>query len=193
VRAYNEETKYKVIVCMPAVPAFAGDLHAEDSLGTRAIMEFQYDSICRGGHSIMEAIEKAGVPDARKYIRFYNLRNYDRVNVGSAMAKVEDASGVSYEEARKEHDDIVGAGYDGRGEQTGANASQTNPGYDAYQQAGSKISDESKYDTICEVYMDGGPTLQEIPWSGTKESEMDAFVSEGGTICSTARVHANKI
>ena len=105
---------------MPAVPAFAGDLHADDSIGTRAIMEYQYTSICRGGHSIIEAIEKAGVPQANQYIRFYNLRNYDRINAGATMSNVEQASGVSFEDARKEHDDKVGAGYDGRAEETGA-------------------------------------------------------------------------
>jgi len=164
---------------MPSVPAFAGDLHADDSLGTRAIMEYQYNSICRGGYSIIETIEKAGVPDACKYIRFYNLRNYDRINAGKAMSKVEQASGVSYNDARKEHDDIVGAGYDGRGEGTGAKAGQANPSYDQYQLAGSQVIDGSKLDTVAACYMDGGPSIKNIPWSGSAEDEMDAFVSEG--------------
>jgi hypothetical protein len=30
----------------------------------RAIMEYQYQSICRGGHSIMETIRKAGYDPA---------------------------------------------------------------------------------------------------------------------------------
>lgn len=144
-------------------------------------MEFQYDSICRGGHSIMEAIEKAGVPDAKKYIRFYNLRNYDRINggAGTAMAATEQASGVNYENARKEHDDIVGAGYNGAGEGTGAGPGRSNSQYNRYQQAGAQISDPSKYDSISEAYMDSGPSLAEIPWSGSPEAELDAFVSEG--------------
>lgn len=164
---------------MPAVPGFAGDLHADDSLGTRAIMEYQYASICRGGHSIIKIIEKAGVPDATQYIRFYNLRNYDRINVGKAISQVQQESGVSYGEARREHDDIVGAGYDGRGYGTGAARGQANPSYDRYQQAGSQISDDSKYDSVSSCYMDGGPSIKDIPWSGSEEAEMDAFVSEG--------------
>jgi phospholipase D1/2 len=179
IRAYRNGEKYKVIVCMPSVPAFAGDLHAEDSLGTRAIMGYQYNSICRGGHSIMETIEKAGVPDAKQYIRFYNLRNYDRINAGHAMSQVEQESGISYGRARAEHDDIVGAGYDGRGEGTGAVASQANPDYDRYQEAGSRVHDKSKYDSVSAAYMENGPSIKHVPWSGSEEAEMDAFVSEG--------------
>ncbi|KAK0103164.1 hypothetical protein ONS96_005771 [Cadophora gregata f. sp. sojae] len=179
VRAYREGQKYKVIVAMPAVPAFAGDLHADDSLGTRAIMEFQYHSICRGGHSIMEEIEKAGVPDSRQYIRFYNLRNYDRINAGSAMSQVRDASGVNYEDARREHDDIVGAGYDGRGEGTGAYYGRSNPAYEQYQQAGAQVNDGSKYDSVSACYMDHGPSIRDVPWSGSEEAEFNAYVSEG--------------
>ena len=178
VRAHQAGEKYKVIVCMPAVPAFAGDLHAEDSIGTRAIMQYQYNSICRGEHSIMGAIKKAGVPDAKKYIRFYNLRNYDRIHAGAAMSQVEDASGVSYQEARKEHDDIVGAGYDGRGEETGAAAGQSNKKYERYQEAASQVKDGSKYDSVSECYMDNGPSIESIPWIGTEEAEFDAYVSE---------------
>jgi phospholipase D1/2 len=179
VRAYENGEKWKMIVCMPAVPAFAGDLHADDSLGTRAIMEYQYYGICRGAHSIMGAVQKAGVPNAKDYIRFYNLRNYDRLNAGSAMSQVEQASGVDYEGARREHDDVVGAGYNGRGEGSGAMYGQQAQNYDRYQQAGSQISDGSKYDTVSACYMDGGPSIKDIPWSGSEEDEFNAFVSEG--------------
>jgi phospholipase D1/2 len=54
--------QYKVIVLIPSVPGFAGDLQEDSSLGTRAIMELQYDSICRGGNSIFDLIAKVGTP-----------------------------------------------------------------------------------------------------------------------------------
>lgn len=88
---------------MPSVPAFAGDLKADDALGTRAIMEFQYDSINRGGHSIYETIAKAGF-NPMEYIRFYNLRNYDRINASGAMRAAEERSGVSYQQASDARD-----------------------------------------------------------------------------------------
>ncbi|RDW82884.1 phospholipase D [Coleophoma crateriformis] len=180
VRAFQNGENYKVIVCMPSVPAFAGDLHADDSLGTRAIMEYQYFSICRGGNSIMEAVEKAGVPDAKQYIRFYNLRNYDRINVSTVLDQAEQDSGVSYESARREHDDIVGAGYDGYGERTGAMPGQRNDQYDRYQDAAFRAEKPrgSGYDSVCQCYMENGPSIKDIPWSGTPEDEINSFISE---------------
>jgi phospholipase D1/2 len=125
----------------------------------------------------MEEIEKAGVPDAKKYIRFYNLRNYDRIHANDTMGKIEKDCGINYEDARREHDDIVGAGYDGRGEETGASAGQKNDAYDRYQAAASK-AEPSQFDTVSQCYMDNGKSIKDIPWYGSADSEMDAFVSE---------------
>jgi phospholipase D1/2 len=179
-RAAKAGEKYKVIVAMPSVPGFAGDIHEKSSVGTLAIMNFQYRSICRGGYSIMEMIEKAGV-DPKKYIQFYNLRNYDRINISAAMSMTEQASGVQYETARKEHDDLVGAGYLGRGgEETEVAYGGPSTQYDRYQQAAStvKSSQGSQYDTVSSSYMLDGPPLTSIPWSGSPDSELDSYVSE---------------
>ena len=140
-------------------------------------MEYQYASICRGEHSIIGAIAKAGVPDPGAYIRFFNLRNYDRLNTNSTMSEVEEASGVSYGEARREHDDIVGAGYDGEGEGTGASPNRTNLQYDSYQDAGAR-AEGGEWDTVSACYMDGGPPLSSIPWKGSPDDEINAYVSE---------------
>ncbi|KAL1592829.1 hypothetical protein SLS60_011245 [Paraconiothyrium brasiliense] len=64
---------------------------------------FQYNSINRGGHSIYEEIQKAGF-NPLDYIRFYNLRNYDRINASGVMRAAEERSGVSYEQAREGYD-----------------------------------------------------------------------------------------
>ncbi|KAF4979874.1 hypothetical protein FZEAL_4008 [Fusarium zealandicum] len=108
VRAFQEGEPFHVWVLMPAVPAFAGDLQADEALGTRAIMEFQYNSISRGGYSIIEKIRQAGIRDPGRYIGFYNLRNFDRINTSQTMADVEARAGVSYEEARRERDQALG-------------------------------------------------------------------------------------
>ena len=102
-RAARSRQKFKVIVCMPAIPAFAGDLRSEEALSTRAIMEFQYNSISRGGNSIYQSIAREGY-NPLDYIRFYNLRNYDRINVSATMAKAEQQSGVQYEQAQHQYD-----------------------------------------------------------------------------------------
>ncbi|KAK2001795.1 phospholipase D/nuclease [Colletotrichum falcatum] len=178
IRADREGEDFKIVVAMPAVPAFAGDLKADDALGTRAIMEFQYNSISRGGHSIMETLRsEGGIQDPGRYIRFYNLRNYDRINTSSTMADAEQRSGVRYEDARREHDDAVGAGYGGRGEETGARWGERNSQYERYQEAASRVSDQT-WDTVSACYMDSGPDLHSVPWHGEPDAEIDAFVSE---------------
>lgn len=172
-RAADAGDKYKVIVAMPAVPAFAGDLHAESSLGTLAIMDFQYKSISRGGHSIMEKISQAGHNPA-DFIAFYNLRSYDRINTSGEMAQAEQQSGVSYEAARKEHDDQVGAGFDGKGEGTTGTTQ-----YSAYQQAaGGKGNGDNSLDSVSASYMLHGSPITSIPWASGNTDEIDAFVSE---------------
>ncbi|KAI1198053.1 phospholipase [Nemania serpens] len=168
VRAHSNGENFRIIVLMPAVPAFAGDLQSDGALGTRAIMEYQYNSINRGGgHSIIECLKKNGVSDWQRYIGFYNLRNYDRINTSSTMRRAESRSGVRYDDARRQHDDLVGRGDDGRYREQ----------YDRYQSAASGVADDT-WDTVSACYMDGGPDIRSVPWDGDEESEMDAFVSE---------------
>ncbi|KAI9729564.1 MAG: hypothetical protein M1834_006760 [Cirrosporium novae-zelandiae] len=115
VRAARNGEKYKMIINIPAVPAFAGDLRSDDALSTRAIMEFQYNSINRGhGQSIMERISEEGI-DPSEYLRFYNLRNYDRINASGAMRDAEQKSGVSYGEAQEQYDKKFGGVYEEEG------------------------------------------------------------------------------
>ncbi|KAJ4351315.1 uncharacterized protein N0V89_006654 [Didymosphaeria variabile] len=128
IRAARNGERYKMFVMMPSVPAFAGDLKSDDALGTRAIMEFQYNSINRGGHSIYEEIQKAGF-NPLDYIRFYNLRNYDRINASGVMRAAEERSGVSYEQAREGYDAAHEAN---RGEGTRGFEEEGERGYQAY-------------------------------------------------------------
>ncbi|KAL2406426.1 hypothetical protein ABEF93_006403 [Exophiala dermatitidis] len=178
-RAARNGEKYKVIVVIPAVPAFAGDLRDDGSLGTRAIMEFQYFSINRGGNSIMEKIAEAGF-NPMDYIRFYNLRNYDRINCGTTMKQAEQQSGVRYEDARRQHDDVMGAGYGPSGERTGATQMSQATQYQQYQSPAQNMSSSpgSRWDTVSECYMLGGQDIRSVPWDGPPEAELDAFVSE---------------
>ena len=172
--------KYKIIVIMPAIPAFAGDLKDDASLGTRAIMEFQYDSINRGGYSIMETIANAGF-DPTEYIRFYNLRNYDRINASKSMTEVQRASGVDYEDARRQHDAAVElpANYGSGDHDNTYGGSQ----YQPYQQAAANIgsrqgSGSARWDSVSECYMLGGIDIRQVPWENGELDEIDAFVSE---------------
>lgn len=299
VRAHRAGEKFVIFVMMPAVPAFAGDLKSDGALGTRAIMEFQYFSINRGGNSIIECLIREGIENPGDYIRFYNLRNYDRINTSAAMAQATKDAGVSYEGARRDYDDKFerdiddgrnryegsrdpyessrggdrdrgygrggyegGRGYEGergydgeRGYEGGRGGYEGGRGgyddgrggydrgydggrrerdeynvqggyggryeggrgddryggrpssgygggrrdddyrqsgryegsqggggrqhsqYERYQEAASKITDNT-WDTISSCYMLNGPDLHSVPWNGSPESEIDAFVCE---------------
>ncbi|KAK1913773.1 hypothetical protein P3342_007017 [Pyrenophora teres f. teres] len=200
VRAARNGEKYKMIILIPSVPAFAGDLKLDEALGTRAIMEFQYDSINRGGHSIYEEIAKAGF-NPMDYIRFYNLRSYDRINSSQVMRETEERSGVSYNRAQEGFDAVHDSSRDyqpyrppptqeyGVYEMEGSSAPppaqhQGNQGdYERYQQEANKVGGrqglgDGRWDTVSECYMLGGEDIRNVPWEGSADTEMDAFVSE---------------
>ncbi|KAK1836948.1 hypothetical protein QBC39DRAFT_337761 [Podospora conica] len=172
VRAHQSREDFQVIVLMPAVPAFAGDLQSEGALGTRAIMEFQYDSICRGGSSILETLVKSGVTDPHRYINFYNLRSYDRINHSTTMTAAESRSGVLYEDARRSFD----------AEYTTPSSPHQHPPnptsqYHRYQSATTHLPSPT-WDSVTHCTTLSGPPLPSAPWSGPPDSELDAFVSE---------------
>ncbi|KAL8871827.1 MAG: hypothetical protein Q9174_002423 [Haloplaca sp. 1 TL-2023] len=184
-RAARAGEKYKVIVIIPAVPGFAGDLKDDASLGTRAIMEFQYNSINRGGYSIMEQIANAGF-DPMQYIRFYNLRNYDRINSGASVRDMEQNTGISFNAAQQQYNDAVElpAGYSSQGDD-GQNRdfSMNRQDYHQYQQSAQRMGGQqgprsSRWDSVSECYMLGGLDIRSVPWENDPASEMDAFVSE---------------
>ncbi|KAL8939295.1 MAG: hypothetical protein Q9216_003430 [Gyalolechia sp. 2 TL-2023] len=184
-RAARAGERYKVIIVIPAVPGFAGDLKDDASLGTRAIMEFQYNSINRGGHSIMEKIANEGF-DPTEYIRFYNLRNYDRINTSGVMRQVEQQSRVNFGDAQQEYNDAVElpAEYPSQGDD-GQNRSFSTDRqmYNQYQQSTYSMQQQqgvgnNRWDSVSECYMLGGSDIRRVPWENGHMSEMDAFVSE---------------
>lgn len=176
-RAARAGQKYKIIVVIPCVPCFAGDLSDESTLGTRAIMEFQYNSINRGGNSIMELIAKEGY-NPMEYIRFYNLRNYDRINLSGQLANAEQRSGVNYEEARKEQDVRTG-GPGGYGPGAPRSAFDPSAPFQQYQNAAQQVSGKpGQWDSVSSCYMLNGEDIRKVPWDGPAAAEIDAFVTE---------------
>lgn len=110
VRAGKEGRKFRVIIMIPAIPGFAGDLRMPAATGTRAIMDYQYKSICRGEHSIFEQVRKEGV-DPTQHIFVFNLRSYDRLNKTPAIMKQQEQSGLSYQDVqRAQAEEIMGSG-----------------------------------------------------------------------------------
>ncbi|KAJ6260547.1 hypothetical protein Dda_4773 [Drechslerella dactyloides] len=170
VRAHQANEKFRVIVIMPSVPAFAGDLKDDAALSTRAIMEFQYDSISRGGkgHSIYERLNAQGI-NPLDYIRFFNLRNYDRLNISRELENAEQAAKFEYEVAQQALENKVGAGW---------STTETHGGeLDKWGRVQGGAS-SGVWDSVAQCSMLGGGDIRDAPWSGDPDKEIDAFVSE---------------
>ncbi|KAG1869290.1 hypothetical protein C8R48DRAFT_701012 [Suillus tomentosus] len=99
IKAAKDDRKFKVIVVIPELPGFAGDVKNDSAL--KIIMAAQYRTMNRGGHSIYEEIRKAGF-EPMDYIRFYHLRSYDRINAPqkTLISQMEENSGVSFYQAQ---------------------------------------------------------------------------------------------
>jgi phospholipase D1/2 len=197
VRAGKEGRKFRVIVLIPSIPGFAGDLRADAAIGTRAIMDYQYKSICRGEHSIFAQIEKQGV-DPKNHIFFFNLRSYDRLNVTPAVKKQEEDSGVKYQEVqRAQAQEIMDSGIHGsRDQDEGADKHMGKKGaldprddsgdegeekkIDAkrkFEQAGENKQPEST-DSVAKNAMLDTPSLVEEKWEGGLDTEVDNWIQE---------------
>jgi len=123
IRAGKEGRKFRVIIVIPAIPGFAGDLRDDAALGTRAIMDYQYKSINRGEESIFGKIRAAGF-DPEQYMFVFNLRSYDRINKTPGLKKLEEESGVSYQELqRAQAEEIMSSGVHGADGEGGSSSS----------------------------------------------------------------------
>ena len=196
VRASKEGRKFRVIIVIPAIPGFAGDLRDDAATGTRAIMDYQYKSINRGETSIFGQLRKEGV-DPEKHIFVFNLRAYDRLNKTPAMQRQEEASGVKYQEVqRAEAEEIMGTGIHGsadpevssssdderddHGNEEKEKAVDRKRKFEAARQKAGHHEDEKghKTDTVADSTMLNGTPITKQPWDGKPEEEKENWVQE---------------
>ena len=192
VRAGKEDRKFRVIIIIPAIPGFAGDLRDDAAMGTRAIMDYQYKSLLRGEHSISGQIKAAGV-DPTKHIFVFNLRSYDRMNKTPAMQRQEEKSGVKYQDVqRAEAEEIMGEGIhgnkddssssDGQGDDSGDEAREKmvdkKRKFEAQRENAGAHGESTSVDSIAKDAMLNGGKVSEEPWEGEPETEKENFVQE---------------
>jgi phospholipase D1/2 len=205
VLAGKEGRKFRVIIVIPAIPGFAGDLREDAAMGTRAIMDYQYKSIHRGEHSICEQIKAQGV-DPKNHIYCFNLRSYDRLNKTQKMERQEEASGVKYQDVqRAEAEEIMNEGVHGSGHATRKRdkasdkigqatdkLSQDDAGdeeaekavdskrkFEAEREEPKEGDDERKtVSSISSTMMLNGGKVSEQYWEGDPEQEKENFVQE---------------
>ncbi|KAK7749113.1 hypothetical protein SLS62_008400 [Diatrype stigma] len=193
VRAGKEGRKFRVIVLIPAVPGFAGDLRDDAAIGTRAIMDYQYKSICRGEHSIFEQIRAQGV-DPTNHIFLFNLRSYDRLNKTPTVKKQEEESGIKYHEVqRAEAEELMGEGIHGsadvegeRDKHMGKNEEQkevkeSTKSKDAKTRWEAARKDDQETTTACSVAhhaMARTDKLSDENWEGDDRDEVEQWIQE---------------
>ena len=190
VKAGKEGRKFRVIIVIPAIPGFAGDLRDDAAMGTRAIMDYQYKSINRGENSICGQIKAQGV-DPFQHIFVFNLRSYDRLNKTSALKEQEERSGVKYQEVQRAHaDEIMGGGAPNSTDQNPAHKDHSGDeeaerNQDKKRQfeaaagdAGLKNEESTKADSIARTAMLNGGKVSEQYWEGDLEEEKGNFVQE---------------
>ena len=150
-RAARANEKFKVVVFIPALPGFPGNIKGDDAVGIRAIMNFQYLSINRGGRSIMERIAKAGYNPA-DFIQFFHLRSFDRII------------------PRTSADEFKSIGYDETSQEKNEKATR-------YREYVTESSANGARSTIADLAMQGSPAVSAQTWS-FESNEADHIVSE---------------
>lgn len=84
-RAYNENKCFRVIIVIPLLPGFQGGIDDGGAASVRAIMHWQYRTICRGQNSIVHNLYDFLGPRAHDYISFYGLRSYGKLFDGGPV------------------------------------------------------------------------------------------------------------
>ncbi|KAJ9142912.1 Phospholipase [Pleurostoma richardsiae] len=204
VRAGKESRKFRVIIMIPAIPGFAGDLRDDAAIGTRAIMDYQYKSICRGEDSIFGQVRKEGV-DPTQHIYIFNLRTYDRLNKTPAIKKQEEESGVKYQDVqRAQAEEVMGSGIHGTVDVEGGRdkhmgrpskqdeiaentADSRKPDSDEkttdakrkFEAAEAEGQEKTKTPfSLAHHTMAGAGPLSEEDWEGDPKDEVDAWIQE---------------
>ncbi|KAL3490452.1 hypothetical protein BJX62DRAFT_207184 [Aspergillus germanicus] len=192
VRAGKEGRKFRVIIVIPAIPGFAGDLRQKEATGTRAIMDYQYKSINRGEHSIFGQIAAQGV-DPTNHIFVFNLRAYDRINKTPALVELEKEAGVTFHDIQRGVAETLAS--ESVHPSIGKEGDKNEVSYeDSQKEKEERISRLQKYeernkahesshtannkDSLAHVTMLNGGKMSDEVWEGDPEAEKENFVQE---------------
>ncbi|KAE8730939.1 60S ribosomal protein L19-1-like [Hibiscus syriacus] len=85
-RAHSENKCFRVIIIIPLLPGFQGGLDDAGAASVRAIMHWQYRTICRGHNSILHNLYDHIGHKTHDYISFYGLRSYGELFDGGPVA-----------------------------------------------------------------------------------------------------------
>ncbi|QID86474.1 Phospholipase D1 [Saccharomyces pastorianus] len=75
IKANQDNKPWKAFVLIPLMPGFDSPVDAAEASSLRLIMQFQYQSISRGEHSVFQKLKKLNI-DPAQYIQFFSLRKW---------------------------------------------------------------------------------------------------------------------
>ncbi|XP_070538246.1 phospholipase D1-like isoform X2 [Ptychodera flava] len=78
-QAHRAKHKFRVFVVLPLLPAFEGEIGETGGSSILAITHWNYKSICRGGNSLLERLQR-DVDQPEEYISFCGLRTYSELD-----------------------------------------------------------------------------------------------------------------
>ncbi|KAK6121067.1 hypothetical protein DH2020_045196 [Rehmannia glutinosa] len=84
-KAHKEKRCFRVIIVIPLLPGFQGGVDDIGAATVRAIMHWQYRTICRGESSILQKLCSKLGSVAHDFISFFGLRNYGRLFDGGPL------------------------------------------------------------------------------------------------------------
>ncbi|RQO96067.1 hypothetical protein POPTR_010G006300v4 [Populus trichocarpa] len=84
-RAFNDKKCFRVIIVIPLLPGFQGGVDDGGAASVRAIMHWQYRTICRGQNSVLHNLYDLLGPKTQDYISFYGLRAYGQLFNGGPV------------------------------------------------------------------------------------------------------------
>ncbi|CAD8051895.1 unnamed protein product [Paramecium primaurelia] len=74
--AHEKQQRFKVIVFVPLLPGFEGEIDQSNSAVLKVQLHFEYQTISRGGKSIIETLKQDGIKP-ENYIQFFGLRQHE--------------------------------------------------------------------------------------------------------------------
>ena len=78
IRAHKNKEKFRVVVMMPLLPGFEGNVYDPSATILKMQLHWEYQTICRGEDSIVSQLQKKGI-NYSDYIEFYGLRTHGYV------------------------------------------------------------------------------------------------------------------
>ena len=77
--AFNNNEKFLIVIFIPLMPGFEGDVLKGDSAVLKTQIKYQQETISKGKNSLFTLLENEGI-DPNDYIKFYGLRTHQLFN-----------------------------------------------------------------------------------------------------------------